>query len=335
MAGIFEHKLNEKDNITKFETIYGENLPGAGKLSKKTPLITAIIVTYNSSNNINDALTALRDSYDAGIIECIVIDNASSDNTVVYVLNNHPWVKLITSSRNLGFGRGCNLGFQYVRTPYTLLQNPDAVVEFDALRKLIEFSEKNSLAGIVAPAIIVDEENELQAAGLMITPTLILRSELGSVYPLPQPKQIIPGGPPFQTSWVCGAVMLIRSELFRKLGGFDPRFFLYFEETDFCRRARQDGAEIWAVGEAVARHLGGASAKSTGEYLVSSCIADHFYRSRFYYLVKHFGWLRAVSTETIVVTLELIRLGVKYLTRQSVPEAGIKRPFLRFPVLPD
>lgn len=303
-------------------------------MSSKQPSTTVVIVTYNSREHINDALETLRVAYEAGDLECAVVDNASSDETADFISANHSWVTLIRSARNLGFGRGCNLGFQQVTTPYVLILNPDAVVDHQTLKSLLGFMESHDKAGIVAPAIVEAEES-LQSAGLMTTPASLLRSALGLDNTMPQQRLIIPGNPPFRTTWVCGAIMLIRSELFRRLGGFDPRFFLYFEETDFCRRVTQEGMEIWAVGQAVARHVGGASAKSTGQTIETSCIVEHFYRSRFYYLVKHFGWLPAMGTETLVRIFQIFRQWRNYLSgRQPLPHRKGIRPFLRFPTHP-
>ncbi|ADH86457.1 glycosyltransferase family 2 protein [Desulfurivibrio alkaliphilus] len=296
--------------------------------------VTAVIVTYNSRGHIHSALEALREAHEAGELACVVVDNVSSDGTADFIAAAHPWVELVRSERNLGFGRGCNLGFQRVRTPYVLIHNPDAVLDHQALRTLLEFMASCPAAGIVAPAII-EGESSLQEAGMMTTPGSLVRSALGIGNALPQKRPIVPGSTPFRTPWVCGAMMLIDADLFRRLQGFDPRFFLYFEETDLCRRATKVGSEIWAVGRAVAHHLGGACAKSTGQGLEATCIAEHFYRSRFYYLVKHFGWLPAVGTETLVRLLREIRHWRHRLTgRQPRPETAGKRPFLRFPAPP-
>ena len=303
-------------------------------MSSNRSLTTAVIVTYNSRGYINNALNAFRVAHQADCLECIVVDNASCDGTADFIAANHPWVTLFRSKQNIGFGRGCNLGFQQVQTPYVLIHNPDAVMECKALKALVDFMTNNEQAGIVAPATIIDGGASSQAAGLMTTPASLLRTAIGFHYPMPKQQQIVPGNPPFLTSWVCGAIMLIRSDLFRRLGGFDPRFFLYFEETDFCRRATQAGAEIWAVGQAVASHLGGVSAISTGQAMASSCIAEHFYCSRFYYLVKHFGWLQAIVTETIVHVLYHVHRIRYRLSGRTLPKERGRRPFLRFPKYP-
>ena len=306
-----------------------------GQLNNKLPAITAVVVTYNSKGHVGNALDALSVAHGDGCLECVVVDNASVDGTADFVADMYPWVVLERSATNLGFGRGCNLGFQKVRTPYVLIHNPDLVIDCQALRALVSFIESHLQADIVAPAIR-NEDGSLQFAGMITTPESLFRTAFGFSKARPQQRLIDPGGPPFQTPWVCGAAMLIRAELFARLGGFDPRFFLYFEETDFCRRALEQGSEIWAVGQAVAKHLGGACAKATGQKMVSSCIAEHFYQSRFYYLVKHFGWFQAAGVELLVWILEKLRILRNYLIgRHGEMESRSKGCLLRLPAPPE
>lgn len=303
------------------------------------PTVTAVIVTYNSRDEIGAALNALLLAEEAGYARCVVVDNASSDGTADLVAARYPWVTLVRSTRNLGYGRGCNLGFEQVTTPYMLILNPDAVVDQPTLQTLVDFMEEHQQAGIAAPAII-HGGNELQQTNMLTTPKKLLAKAWGLNDLADDPDRpeqpIVPGSPPFHTSWVCGAIMLIRTDLFRQLGGFDPRFFLYFEETDLCLRTTQQGHEIWAVGEAVARHVGAASTAKTGHDLESSCIAEHYYRSRYYYLVKHFGWLRATGTEILVRLAQELRYLREILAGRGAEarQNRIKRPFLRFPIHP-
>lgn len=305
-------------------------------MTARNPQVTAVIVTYQSRETVGAALDALHEAHATGLAEAVVVDNASNDGTADFVAAHYPWVRLVLSSENLGYGRGCNRGFEFVATPYMLILNPDAVIDRDALRILVGFLSKKPQAGIAAPAIVEGQHGALQPAGLMTTPSTLLRGTLGSAQPYRDRRTIEPGGPSFETNWVCGAAMLIRSDLFRSLGGFDPRFFLYFEETDLCRRVAREGAEVWAIGEAVARHVGGASAKATGEKTRSSCIAEHYYRSRFYYLVKHFGWFRAVGTEAIIAAVPLLGLLRDRMTGRPDKHRteARDRPFLRFPAQP-
>jgi N-acetylglucosaminyl-diphospho-decaprenol L-rhamnosyltransferase len=127
--------------------------------------------------------------------------------------------------------------------------------------------------------------------------------------------------------------MMFRSSVFRTLGGFDPRFFLYFEETDLCLRAARAGFELWVTGTATAQHLCGSSARASGEAMESGCIAEHYYRSRYYYLRKNFGHTTAAVTESLVACIMALRhVGKRALRRPSDPAGQWwSRPFLKQP----
>jgi len=271
------------------------------------PRVTAVLVAYRSRSTIDPALEALRPAHEAGWLAAVVVDNASDDGTADHVAAAHPWVTLVRSPENAGFGRGCNLGFERVRSPYLLLLNPDASIAPDAVEELVRFLEARPGVGIVGPAI-VEANGALQVTGPLPSPRGLLTRALGREG---ERRRIRPGEAPFPTGWVCGAVMLVRSELFRRLGGFDPRFFLYFEETDLCQRARALGAEVWTHGGAVAEHRTGSSARTESDDLYSDCIPEHYFQSRFHYLVKHFGWSRAAAAELAEVGVIAARAAAK------------------------
>jgi GT2 family glycosyltransferase len=125
---------------------------------------------------------------------------------------------------------------------------------------------------------------------------MILQGALPLVRSSAITHQIVPGSAPSRTGWVCGAVFMIRTDLMKRLHGFDPRFFLYWEETDICKRAENMGFETWAHGTAVAHHVGGASL-SIDDTRIGGCIAKHYYQSRYYYMVKHHGRFAATIAE--------------------------------------
>lgn len=123
--------------------------------------------------------------------------------------------------------------------------------------------------------------------------------------------------------------------MIERIGGFDPRFFLYFEETDLCRRALEGGWELWTVGKAIARHIVGASAQTTGERLHWHAIADHYYRSRFYYFAKHHGLVPAVMADLGEVAAMLLRIPIDMLRggENGHVRSRLKAPLLQFPSL--
>ena len=120
----------------------------------------------------------------------------------------------------------------------------------------------------------------------------------------------------------------MRTDLLKRLGGFDPRFFLYWEETDLCLRIADAGYGVWVTGGAVARHIAGASSVEDGTR-IGGCIGKHFYQSRRYYLVKHFGWFAATAAETGEFLMMLLQTGLDVLRGRP---ATRMRPRLQAPL---
>ncbi|MEM7203596.1 MAG: glycosyltransferase family 2 protein [Planctomycetota bacterium] len=300
------------------------------------PPVTAVIVTYRSADTIGTALGALRASHDAGLVRTIVVDNASDDGTADLVRQQYPWVEVLDSGGNVGFARGNNVALRRLDPatsgPFVLLLNPDAALAEADLRQLIEFLDARPEVGIVGPAL--DNRGGSPAlAHPFPTPGSTLRHALGRVGNDSEAPPLIPGTPPQRVDWICGAAMLIRTSVVRALDGFDDRFFLYFEETDLCYRAHRAGHEIWVLGEAVAVHHVHASARTAKRELYFGCIAEHYFRSRYYYLVKHYGRVRASAVEAATFVLTAARALAKRLRGQPPGEllVRLRAPFLRSP----
>ena len=261
--------------------------------------VTVVIVTYASSGTVGNALESLAAAHEEGIARVVVVDNASPDGTADLIALKHPWVDLVRSPENLGYGRGCNLGFERVRTPFVLFMNADVVIAPDDLRELLRFHQGRDRAGMTAPATRFPWNDLFQPVGDALTPWSMVATASGLPRQAPKRRPLRSGEAPFRTDWLCGAIMLVRSDAFRAVGGFDPRFFLYFEETDLCRRLNAAGWELWGVGAATALHLAGASARQVDTALgLGHCLNDHYFRSRYYYLAKHYGPLAAAVSET-------------------------------------
>jgi GT2 family glycosyltransferase len=299
-----------------------------------TARTTAVIVSYRSRDTIADTMIAAREAHESGMLECVVVDNCGSDGTAEYLEKEHAWAELLPSPENLGFGRACNLGFRRVTTEYVLLLNPDAVLPAASLEVMIRFLDEHPRAGIIGPAIREPDEG-LQHAGGLPTPLRLILEAAGANESLGR-RPIVPGGAAFRTDWLCGAILLFRKRLLDELNGFDPRFFLYFEETDLCLRAQQRDWELWAVGEAVGWHRNAASAGTGDERMLYSCIAEYYFRSRFYYLVKHHGWVLAIATEITEVAVLGMRCAWRRLRGRPQNEfrERLRAPILKLPPEP-
>lgn len=293
------------------------------------PKVTAVIVTYKSRDTIPNAMRTLREANQSRLCECIVVDNDSRDGTVDYLRSEHPWAMVIRNNENVGFGRACNLGFRQVRTPYVLLINPDAHLPIEGLGAMVRFLDCHPNAGIVGPAVR-QPDGSLQLAGKLLTPGNVILRAARWPSSFQQRRAIIPGEAPFRTEWLSGSLLLVRKQVLDELSGFDPRFFLYFEDDDLCRRALDRGCDIWALGEVVGEHVHAASAERSQNALYSHCIAEHYFRSRFYYFVKHHGWLKAVATDVLEVII-IAGIGViRRLMGHSDPDVLVR---LRAPIL--
>ncbi|HEX7897795.1 MAG TPA: glycosyltransferase family 2 protein [Planctomycetota bacterium] len=293
--------------------------------------VTAVMVTYQSGPAAARALDALRPAFDRGELRAVVVDNHSGDGTADLIAQAHPWAELVRSSRNLGYGRGCNLGFERVSTPYALIMNPDVLIAPTDVARLAELLDGRPRAAVAAPATRF-AGREYQHAGGLPTP---LSVAMGVA---PPRRPILPGVESFLTDWVCGAIMLVRAEAFQALRGFDPRFFLYFEETDLCRRLVDQGWEVWATGGALAEHAGGASARTVDPSLrQGSCLHAHYYPSRYYYLSKHHGRFMAWMAESVDLVARAARdVGRVILRRPSRGElrTRLRAPLFRLPENP-
>jgi N-acetylglucosaminyl-diphospho-decaprenol L-rhamnosyltransferase len=296
----------------------------------KSP-VTAIVVTYQSMRTVGGTLAAARRCYDQGLLNMVLVDNGSTDATPELLSREADWARVILTGHNNGFGRGCNIGLEHVTSPYTVFINPDAMVEPDALRTMLEFMEKHPMAGIVGPAIVEGEPGGatiLQDTGRRPTAWTIVRNSMPLVGYLSLSWDIVPGSAPTRTGWVCGAVLMIRTDLARRLNGFDPRFFLYWEEMDLCKRAEEAGWEVWAIGAAVAHHVGGASSIED-ETRINGCVAEHYFQSRYYYLAKHEGRFAAILAEMV----DFLMTGMRALV-DLARGRGLRRlrPRLRAPL---
>ena len=309
-------------------------LPGDGNPqgSGGRPRVRAVIITYQSEGVISAALEALEPAYRNGLLECRVVDNASTDGTAERVAR-YPWVELVASPFNVGFGRGANLGAYQATTEFVLVLNADAVLPLDALERLLAEMDARPGAGVVAPAL-QNEDGGFHDVRPLPTPGSILRAALPFSGGPAGVELLSAGDPARRVAWVPGAVLLVRRELFESCGGFDDRFFLYFEETDFLRRAaRTRWPEVWAVGEAHARHVGGASTRSSEGGKVHGDLARYFFPSRLHYLSKEHGVVAAALVDLLEWVLLFLRELLRRLAGRGPGKLAERRagPFWTWP----
>lgn len=199
--------------------------------------INIIIPTYNGENLIKKCLNSLKKSTIK--LQTIVIDNASIDKTTEIIEKEYPEVILIKNKKNEGFGRANNIGLKIAleeNADYVFLLNQDATIEPDAVEKLIEFHKNNKEYGIISPLHKASTEKiDGRFMALMfrenkdILQDAILKKEQKKIY---------------DVSWVNAAAWLISVETLKLVGGFNPVFFMYGEDADYCKRVRFHNMKI-------------------------------------------------------------------------------------------
>jgi GT2 family glycosyltransferase/lipopolysaccharide/colanic/teichoic acid biosynthesis glycosyltransferase len=213
--------------------------------------VSVIIVTHNSRSVIEPCLDSLKKQSMFDQTEVVVVDNASRDGTPQLVQDRYPWVDLYAGARNAGFSVGVNLGIQNARGRYLLILNPDTVVREHSIKTLYQFMEKTPDAGIVAPKLVFHDGNlQYSCRKFYNWRVLILRrTPLGKIF---KNSSVVAEHlmldfdheTTARVDWVLGACMFVRREAVESVGLMDERFFLYFEDVDWCYRMKQ---KRWAV----------------------------------------------------------------------------------------
>jgi len=217
--------------------------------------VAVVVPSWNSARLLPDCLGSLREQRLP--LELLVVDNGSSDGSLAYL--EREGVPHLTLPENVGFARAMNLGVARVRAETVLALNADTVVEPGAVQTLLEALQADPSLGGVQPRILQTEEGaDLDSARLYSAGQALTRDgrafELGAGEA--QSRQYLAGREAFG---VCGAACLLRRELFEQLGGYDERYFSFYEDVDLNLRARIAGHRFAYVPEAVVWHLGNAS----------------------------------------------------------------------------
>ena len=267
--------------------------------------LSILIVTYNSAPLIGRLLDHLAREMVGLSAQVIVLDNASRDGTVDCISHTYPWVHLIASKENLGFAAGNNLAARQSNGRYLLLLNPDALPNPGSLHQGLALLDQHPDVGL-AGGELYDVQGQRQPSARMF-PTLrdefFTLSGLASRFPKSAyfarlDRRWADAEQAAVVDWIPGAFVFIPAVVFAQLGGFDERFFMYYEEVDLCRRLQQAGLKTYYWPQLKAMHIGGESAKTVQSARVSksgSQLESWRMRSGLLYYRKHHGVLVAAG----------------------------------------
>lgn len=296
--------------------------------------VAVVIVHYRTPRLLMDCVESLKPELDPQRDVIVVVDNASPDGSAAQ-LRDVSGIKLIESQKNLGFAGGNNIGIQSVEADYYMLLNPDTVVRPGAVSTLLAFLDKNPQAAMVGPLLeSLDGKPQLSTFGYH-TPLgeLLIGANIGVVTRLFK-SAVVYGQIPqhsCRVEWLAGACLLIRNEVIRRVGLLDARFFMYYEEVDFCRRARKLGFDCWYEPAARVAHLEGqASGIASGQ--ARKRLPRYWFESRHRYYRKHFGYLGVMAADVLWMighTMDTVRKWVSGISHSNVAVSET-RDFIRY-----
>ena len=280
-------------------------------MSPPCPDLSIVVVSYNGREWLARCLEAIRVATDDLDAELFVVDNASSDSSPQMVAERFPEVRLIANRDNVGFGRANNQALELARGRYVLLLNPDTEPEPDAIRALLAFADANPRAGLVGGRLEYPDGRHQhsafrfpdwkQALFGFFDNVIPLDSRLNGRYAPTRYER------PFAAEHLLGACLLLRREALEQVGAFDPRYFMYFEETDLCARMRRAGWLNLYTPDARVRHVGGGTTTAHREKM-----SVEFHRGQAIFYRTHRGPAGYALLKAIVW------LGVAYRLARSV-----------------
>lgn len=210
------------------------------------PKVFVIILNYNGNRSIVRCLSSVyRSSYKN--FEVVVVDNASTDGSLEMVRAKFSRAHVIMNGFNVGFATGNNVGIRFALekfADYVFILNNDAYLEHDSLEKMVSYMQNKKNVGIVSPTIFSGNDRHIWFVGGIIDWLRMKSAHL----------TVVDSKNPHEIEYACGCAMLVSNAVFKEIGLFDERFFLYYEDTDFCIRARKKGFKIMLVPTAEVFH---------------------------------------------------------------------------------
>lgn len=281
--------------------------------------VSVIIVNYNVKEFVQNLLHSLKKASKSLTTEIIIIDNASDDGSVELIREEFHEVNLVASKTNLGFGKANNLGFQMASGKYLFILNPDTLVQEDTLEKLVAFFERTPDAGIIGCKILnPDGTLQLNCRRGFPSPwtSFCKVSGLSSIFPKSRlfaryNLTYLNEDETSEVDALSGSCMLLRKDVYEKIGGFDEQFFMYGEDLDLCFRVQKAGYKVFYVPDTKIIHYKGESTKRS-----SLDETKVFYGAMSIFVKKHFAYsflLELILHSAIAFTKLLAFLSLRKL----------------------
>jgi GT2 family glycosyltransferase len=274
--------------------------------------LSIIIVSYKGWERLIKCLEALNTFTGKNFsTEVIVVDNRSDDDTIYKIEEQFTKFRFIHNKINGGFANGCNLGAKNAEGEFLLFLNPDTVAAESESYKLLTIAKQNPAYAILSCRQVNENGKECVAIGSF--PRLNnLTGIMRAIFKKRDPEWINEKSDSGEEvrfpDWISGSVVMMRKEIFHKLGGFDEDFWMYFEDVDLCKRARDIAFEIAFCRNITIEHNHGGSSRINLK--TTSMTKAEVYISRHVYINKHKTGIDRVLIQAFLIINNLISGGL-------------------------
>ncbi|MDZ3991741.1 glycosyltransferase family 2 protein [Pseudomonas sp. Teo4] len=281
--------------------------------------VDVMVVNFNTASLLQPMFDALRKARGEQLASYLVVDNASVDNSVERMAQVCPEALLLSNTKNVGFGRANNQLLEHLQGKYALLLNTDAFVASDTLDKTLEYMETHPECGVLGVRLVGRDGDLQPCCRYFPTPLNIFVSRTGLDRFFPGLKMVDEmswdHGTVRECDWLPGCFYLVRREVLDQVGLFDPRYFLYYEEVDHCKRVKEAGWKVVYYPHTTVVHIGGESSKSVAELEAASRqISTYQIESELLYFRKHHG-VTGLILHMLLVSLGDAVLALKALLK--------------------
>jgi GT2 family glycosyltransferase len=292
-------------------------------MTAQSTKVAVAIVSWNTRDLLDRCLRSLEPEHDRGLAEVWVVDNASDDGSADMVRERFPWVHLIASDENLGFGRALNEVARRTSSEWIATANADIALRPGAIDTLLEAGARDARAGAVAPRLILtDGSTQHSVFGFPTIPfSLILATGAFRLNGTVADRMAFPGYWDMERArrvpWAIAAFLLVRRTAWDEIGGFDERQWLYAEDLDLGWRLRESG---WATRYEPRAAVDHESSASTTQ-LFGVELAPHWQRSTYGCIARR----RGVANARVVAFLNLVGATWRWgrLVLRSLAEPGV------------
>jgi len=276
------------------------------------------IVNFNAKEPLRQCLESIQKNIKGLNYEVIAVDNASRDGSIEMLKNDFSFIKVIVNNENRGATVAKNQSFKEAQGRYILILDSDIEILPGTVEAMVDFLNNNPQAGIVGPKVMFPNLRPQHSCNKSFPNLFSLflnrifffaslryrfyRSRIGSVYLGLRYNRIE------EFAWLGGMCLLVRQELIRQLNGMDEDFFIYYDDTDLCLRAKKHNWKLYYLPSAsVIHHL----SQSVGKF--SNFLFPKIYESELYFFKKHYGVFKGKICAMLIQLSMLLRIAPSYI----------------------